>query len=138
MKKIRLIVLGMCMVLAFSACVSNENTDKNASDGQKEQEQLDNKKEEKMIRLNVFIQVDEKNRAELIETAKELVEASQKDSGCISYDLFESATRPDVLMICETWKDDESLSAHSQAPHFTKLVPKIESLGTMKTERFEF
>ena len=128
----------MCMVLALSACASNENADKNTPDGQKEQEQVINKSEKKMIRLTVFIQVDEKNRAELVAAAKELVAASQKDSGCISYDLFESATRPDVLMICETWKDDESLSAHSQAPHFTRLVPKIESLGTMKTERFEF
>ncbi len=138
MQKIKLIVLGVCTVLALSACVSNEKTDTNVSEEQEKQEMVTNKKEEKMIRLNVFIQVDEKNRAELIAAAKELVAASQKDNGCVSYDLFESATRPDVLMICETWKDDEALSTHQQAPHFTKLVPQINSLGTMKTERFEF
>ena len=68
-----------------------------------------------MIRLNVFIQVSAENRAAVLESAKELVAYSLKDNGCIAYDVFESATRSDVLMICETWKDAESLSAFSWA-----------------------
>lgn len=36
-----------------------------------------------MIRLNVFIQVEESNRNEVIEVAKELVAQSLKDNGCI-------------------------------------------------------
>ena len=52
-----------------------------------------------MIRLNVFIQVDEKNHDAVVAAAKELVAASLKDQGCIAYDLFQSATRPDVLMV---------------------------------------
>lgn len=91
-----------------------------------------------MIRLNVFIQADEKNHAAVVEAAKELVAASLKDNGCIAYDLFQSAIRPDVLMICETWKDAESLSAHEQSAHFTALVPKIQSLAEMKLEKFQF
>lgn len=91
-----------------------------------------------MIRLNVFIQVSEDNRAALLETTKELVAASLKDSGCIAYDIFESATRTEVLMICETWTDEESLEAHEKKAHFTTLVPKIQELGTMKIEKFIF
>ena len=84
-----------------------------------------------MIRLNVFIQVDEKNHDAVVAAAKELVAASLKDQGCIAYDLFQSATRPDVLMICETWADAASLSAHEAASHFTTLVPRIQSLAPM-------
>ncbi len=91
-----------------------------------------------MIRLNVFIQADAQHRAEVVEAAKELVACSLKDKGCVAYDLFASATRPDVLMICETWQDAASLSAHEQASHFTTLVPKIQSLASMKLEKFEF
>ena len=91
-----------------------------------------------MIRLNVFIQVSEENRPAALETAKELVEKSLKDNGCIAYDIFESATRSDVLMICETWKDAESLSAHEKAEHFVTLVPKLQGLGAMKLEKFTF
>lgn len=91
-----------------------------------------------MIRLNVFIQVDEKNHDAVVAAVKELVAASLKDQGCIAYDLFQSATRPDVLMICETWADAASLSAHEAASHFTTLVPRIESLAAMKLEKFNF
>lgn len=91
-----------------------------------------------MIRLNVFIQVDEKNHDAVVAAAKELVATSLKDQGCIAYDLFQSATRPDVLMICETWADAASLSAHEAASHFTTLVPRIQSLAAMKLEKFNF
>lgn len=91
-----------------------------------------------MIRLNVFIQVSENNRAAALEVAKELVAASLKDAGCIAYDVFESSTRKDVLMICETWTDEATLEAHSKAAHFTTLVPKIQEFGTMKIEKFSF
>ena len=91
-----------------------------------------------MIRLNVFIQVNEGNRNAALETAKELVAQSLKDNGCIAYDVFESATRKNILMICETWKDAESLSAHEKAAHFVALVPKLQELGNMKLEKFEF
>ncbi|QUT57336.1 Antibiotic biosynthesis monooxygenase [Phocaeicola vulgatus] len=43
-----------------------------------------------MIRLNVFIQVNESNRNAVLETAKELVAQSLNDKGCIAYDIFES------------------------------------------------
>lgn len=91
-----------------------------------------------MIRLNVFIQVNESNRNVALETAKELVAQSLNDKGCIAYDVFESATRKDVLMICETWEDATSLAAHEQAVHFVTLVPKLQELGAMKLEKFEF
>lgn len=90
-----------------------------------------------MIRLNVFISTAESDREELVRTAKELVAASLADEGCIAYDLYQSATRPDVLMICETWRDAAALAAHEQAPHFTTLVPRIQRLGEMKAERFD-
>ena len=91
-----------------------------------------------MIRLNVFIQVSESNRAALLEAAKELVASSLKDGGCIAYEIFESSTRPDILMICETWADEESLAAYEKAAQFVKLVPKIQTLGSMKIEKFIF
>ena len=91
-----------------------------------------------MIRLNVFISVNAGNRDELLDVARKLVNASQADKGCVAYDIFTSATRPGVMMICETWADQPSLDAHQKSAHFTTLVPRIESLGEMKLEQFEF
>ena len=75
---------------------------------------------------------------QLVRTAKELAAASLKDEGCVAYDLFESATRSDVLMICETWSNAKALAAHEQASHFTTLVPRLEQLGELKIEKFVF
>ncbi len=47
-----------------------------------------------MIRLNVFVRVNESNREEAIKAAKELTACSLKEEGCIAYDTFESSTRP--------------------------------------------
>ncbi|MBC8593581.1 antibiotic biosynthesis monooxygenase [Oscillospiraceae bacterium N12] len=91
-----------------------------------------------MIRLNVFIKVSDAHRATVLELAKDLVAHSLKDGGCIAYDVFESSTRKDVLMICETWKDEASLSAHEKAEHFVTLVPRIHELSEMKLEKFIF
>ena len=91
-----------------------------------------------MLRLNCFISVSRENRDELLEAAKRLTAASLKQDGCIAYDIFESATRPEVMMICETWRDRESLDAHSASDVFVKDVGIMHSLGELKLETFEF
>lgn len=91
-----------------------------------------------MLRLNCFFQAHEGKYAEALEAAIALTAASQKDAGNIAYDTFESATRPDVFMICETWADEASLKAHMAAPHFKLYVGKLEALGELKLEQFEF
>ncbi|MEQ1954575.1 putative quinol monooxygenase [Mesorhizobium sp. CN2-181] len=45
------------------------------------------------------------------------IEGTRKEKGCISYDLFVSATDPDTLVFVERWKTREDLTAHSQEPH---------------------
>lgn len=94
-----------------------------------------------MIRLNAFFEVKDNASVETVKKlGTELVNESRKDDGNISYDLFLSATRPLVMMFCETWKDEEVLKAHMASAHFTRLVPEIEALtkNGLKLEKFEF
>lgn len=92
-----------------------------------------------MIRLNAFFEIAEDEVQESIVLGRQLVEASLKDKGCISYDLFQSATRPEVLMFCETWASQEDLDLHSESDHFRRLVPELKQRAVKtKTERFEF
>lgn len=90
-----------------------------------------------MIRINCFIQVSEENRAAVLEAAKTLTAASLEQEGCVAYDIFESATRYDVLMICETWRDREALEAHSNSQVFHDQVKIMHDLAQMKLETFE-
>ena len=82
-----------------------------------------------MIRLNVFVRVSETNREKAIEAAKKLTTCSLKEEGCIAYDTFESSTRHDVFMICETWQNAEVLAAHEKSSHFSKYVGIIQELA---------
>lgn len=91
-----------------------------------------------MIRLNCFIKVSDEKKGLVLEAAKRLTEASVLQEGCKGYDIFESATRPDVMMICETWADDKALDAHSNSEVFVKEVAIMRENSEMYLERFEF
>ena len=91
-----------------------------------------------MIRLNVFISVEGVNLNKVLEAAKELTAFSVKEDGCIAYDVYESATRPNVLLICETWKDSEALAAHEKTGHFVKNIVVLQNFSEIKLEKFEF
>ena len=90
-----------------------------------------------MIRINCFIKVNEENRQKVLEAAKRLTEASLKQDGCVAYDIYESATRHEVLMICETWADRASLDAHSNSKVFHDEVSIMHANAEMKLETFE-
>lgn len=91
-----------------------------------------------MIRLNVFVRVNESNREKAIEAAKALTACSVQEEGCIAYDTFESSTRPDVFMICETWLNEEVLATHGKTEHFLQNIKVIKELAEIKIEKFEF
>jgi quinol monooxygenase YgiN len=91
-----------------------------------------------MIRLNVFIQVKAENHAKVLDAAKELTQFSVKEDGCIAYDVYESSTRPNVLLICETWLDSAALSAHEKTAHFVKNIAILQEFSEIKLEKFEF
>lgn len=91
-----------------------------------------------MIRLNCFFQAKAGKYNDALNAAIALVAESQKQEGCIAYDVFESGTRKDIFMICETWASKETLDAHSASEPFQTLVPQITACGEMKIEQFEF
>lgn len=91
-----------------------------------------------MIRLNCFFQANEERYAVALEAAISLTAYSRNHKGCIAYDVFESATRPDIFMICETWENQEALDAHSTTPEFAEYVGIMEQCGALKLEKFEF
>lgn len=94
-----------------------------------------------MIRLNVFFKIKEtENIPAAIQMGNTLVDASLRDKGCRGYGMFQSTIDPSVFTIVETWSDQESLDMHSKSEHFTKIVPRLESIAVdgLKLERFDF
>ena len=91
-----------------------------------------------MLRLNCFFKANEGEFDKALQAAKTLVGKSLQHEGVIAYDVFTSATRPDVFMICETWTDENALKKHMEAPHFKEYVSQLERLGALKLEQFAF
>ena len=94
-----------------------------------------------MIRLNCFFQANAESETaykDALRAAVALTEKSRKHAGCIAYDTFQSATRSDIFMICETWSDQASLDAHASTPEFAKYVAEIEACGQLKLEKLDY
>jgi quinol monooxygenase YgiN len=59
----------------------------------------------------------------LVEAAlKELTASSKNDQGCLSYDLFVSASAPATFITIERWASQEDIDAHMASPHIAKVV----------------
>jgi quinol monooxygenase YgiN len=67
-------------------------------------------------------------RDEYIKAAKELVAKSQKEAGCIAYNLYEGVNKPNILTFIEQWRDQAALAAHSQSEHYKAIVPKLADM----------
>lgn len=62
--------------------------------------------------------------------AKELVEKSRQEEGCLSYRLFESQSDPNGVVIVEEWKDEQAIAQHNASEHFTRIVPQFDNYRT--------
>ena len=91
-----------------------------------------------MIRLNCFFKANEGKYEDALEAAIALTAMSQQEEGCVAYDVFESATRGEIFMICETWQNEEVLAAHMESEHFKTYVGQMQECGEMKLEKFQF
>ena len=87
-----------------------------------------------MIRINCFFQSKEGLYDRALEAAIALVAKSQNHEGCIAYDAFESATRPDVFSIIETWASQEALDKHSATAEFAEYVGIMQECGELSVE----
>lgn len=95
-------------------------------------------KDRRHVKIELLFSAHEGKYEEALDAALALTACSRKDEGNVAYDTFESATNPDVFMICETWENEEVLKKHMEAEHFKLYVGQLEQLGTLKLEQFDF
>ncbi|NSB12756.1 putative quinol monooxygenase [Clostridium beijerinckii] len=63
-----------------------------------------------------------------LKLAKELVDKSRKEEGCISYGLFQDINDSSIFTFIEEWKDEEAINLHNNSEHFTRIVPLLGEL----------
>ncbi|MCX6021986.1 MAG: antibiotic biosynthesis monooxygenase [Chloroflexi bacterium] len=65
------------------------------------------------VRLVVTITAAAGKGSELATAMLPRLEEVRTEPGCEQYELFQSAERPDLLVLLERWSDEETLAAHS-------------------------
>jgi quinol monooxygenase YgiN len=71
-----------------------------------------------MIYVIATIAIKPEKREETLAAARIAIAATQKEKGCVSYDLHESVTQPGTYVFVERWETRDALTAHTQAEHF--------------------
>ena len=88
------------------------------------------------IRFNGLITVDVANRDKVIDLCKQMTAISLGDEGVIDFDIMESVSSPNRLMIFETWQDSAVFRKHVASAHVTSILPKIQALCKVDGKEF--
>ena len=73
-----------------------------------------------------YIEVAPASRTIAVAALKQYGEASRKDEGYVSLDLFEQIGRSGHFAVLEKWADQKSFDAHGMAEHTKQLLTKLD------------
>ncbi|MCD8138865.1 MAG: antibiotic biosynthesis monooxygenase [Planctomycetaceae bacterium] len=92
-----------------------------------------------MIRIIARQVIKKECIAQYHHLVKELVEASRKEDGCLSYTSNQSLSDERVHCFIEDWKDQATIDAHNATEHFQRIVPQFKALfdGEERVELFK-
>ena len=74
--------------------------------------------------------------AELAQAMKARCEVSRQDAGCEQFEVFQSVSDPDKLVLLELWKDQAALDAHAKLQ--AQRPPLSEGLRLGAGEREDY
>lgn len=67
------------------------------------------------------------NEVEFVKSAtKSIVEPSNRDEGCIQYELHQDNNDLNTFVFFERWRDQESLDKHNQTLHLKEFIERIK------------
>ena len=72
--------------------------------------------------------------AEVRPHLRELVAATNRNDGCIAYDVAEDLFDPGLVRFSELWPDHASLQRHLQAPHIEPWRTAARACGLLERQ----
>ena len=73
-------------------------------------------------------------KAEMLAAAQDLIAATRKEEGCISYTLLDDPYVENSLTFLEEWTDKAALQSHTTTPHIAEWREKSAALRDGKTK----
>lgn len=81
------------------------------------------------------------NDGENTETIKKalynVVNATRKEEGCISYELHQDIADPKRFVFIEVWKSQEAIDNHNASLHFQDFVKEVEGKVSLNVSVIE-
>ena len=81
-----------------------------------------------MIVIAGKIQVKPERRDEARKAALDMVEATRREAGCVSYAFYADLVEPATFFLFEEWESDAALGAHFQTEHMARFQQQIPPL----------
>jgi quinol monooxygenase YgiN len=85
------------------------------------------------------IEIDPAKREEAIAAARQVMDATRREPGCISYTFSADLAEPGRFRIFEEWESQAALDAHFAAPHMAAFSAQVGGLGVraMRIQKYE-
>jgi quinol monooxygenase YgiN len=71
------------------------------------------------------MQIAPDRRAEAVQIALKMVEATHKEEGCLAYTFYSPLDDPNTFFVYEEWATEEALSAHIQSEHMKEFQQRL-------------
>lgn len=81
-----------------------------------------------MIVIAGSVVVKPERRAEVVEVAREMAEASRRETGCLAYEFYVGIEDPNAFFIFEEWATEDVLARHFQTAHMAAFQQRRPSL----------
>jgi quinol monooxygenase YgiN len=86
----------------------------------------------KMITAKVYVKSE--RVADFIEAARAMIDSSNAEPGCLSYQLYQNPYDNTKFIFVEAWKDQAAIDTHFSMPYFTAFGPKVQDWLQQPTE----
>ena len=80
------------------------------------------------------IRIDPEHRDRAIRAALDMMEASQKEDGCVAYVFTADLQDPGLFRVFEEWETAEALEAHFEMPHMAEFQERMATMGISHRE----
>ena len=126
----KLLFLLISLVVIFASC-GNKKTDQTAKTTETTMKAPD--VDSKMIIIaRLFVKPDKIN--DFTEAAKEMIENSNKEAGCSSYQLYQDPYDNTKFVFVESYNNQAAVQTHFSTEYFKAFGPKISDFITAPAE----
>ena len=124
----QLLISLLTIPLLAASCTGKSN-----NPGENEESPVvENNKGYKMITARIFVKPE--YTVDFIESAKALIDSSNMEPGCISYQLYQDPYDQTRFIMVEEWTDQAAIDNHFNMTYFVEFNAKVETWLSNPTE----